>query len=251
MSAANEVTDVNTMHRANLVTTLTTIALAVIYGRNVVNKGYGAVGTSLYTLAAGYTAVLANLAHISTLVVVVTLNNNGGGVIYQMDNAVGAGFCTKTATDTTAWVNFSNSLFGIYANRISGTNGNTVTVAKAGKGAKSVAGKALICYLAALRAVINILSFFGNARAVTSNIGNLFNNISRNKSHNVGNLFSSAVTAGNTKGGVVGFALGESFCIAVTAREAAGSAVCTGEAISYRRRALVLLYREERRSNGK
>ncbi len=251
MSAANEVTDVNTMHRANLVTTLTTIALGVVYGRNVVNKGYGAVGTSLYTLAAGYTAVFTYLAHVCTLVVVVTLNNNGGGVIYQMNNAVGAGFCTKTATDTTAGVNFSNSLFGIYANRISGTNGNTVTVAKAGKGAESVTGKALICRLTAPRSVIKILSLFGRTRAVAGNVSNLFNNVLCNQSHYVGNLFSSAVTAGNTEGGVIGLSFGKSLCIAVTAREAAGSAVCTGKALSYCYRALVLLYRKERRSNGK
>ena len=247
MSATNEVTDVNTMHRANLVTTLTTIALAVIYGRNVVNKGYGSVGTSLYTLAAGYAAVFTNLAHVCTLVVVVTLNNNGGGVIYQMNNAVGAGFCTKTATDTTAGVNFGNLLVVIYANRISGTNGNTVTVAKAGKGAKSVAGKALICRLTAPRSVIKILSLFGRTRAVAGNICYLFNNIICHKAHNLSYLLCGSVTAGNAERGIAGLALGESRCVSVTSGKSASTAVCAGKTFSDRSRPFILLYSEENR----
>ena len=136
-------------------------ALVVINSGEIIYQGYRALGAGLNALAAGYTSVSAELSDLGALVMIVTFYYDTGSVLDKMNNTVGAGTCAKTASDTAAGVNFCNSLFGIDAYRVAGTNGSAVTVAKAGKIAKSVTGKALICSLAALWAVVNILTLLG------------------------------------------------------------------------------------------
>lgn len=240
-----------TMHGAHVVTGFTTVTLAIIYGCYVINESYSSVGTALDALAAGYTTVLANLTNVGALIVIVTFNNYRGGVVYKMYYTVRTGLYAKTASDTASRVNFGNSLFGIDAYRVAGTNGSAVTVAKAGKIAKSVAGKALICSLAALWAVVNILTLLGGTGAVAGYVRNLLNNVTGFKSHYGSDLFSGAVTAGNTKRGVGGFSLRKGFRIAVTAGKSASAAVCAGETISYGGSSLVLLNSKENRGKNK
>jgi hypothetical protein len=251
MSAADKVSYVYTMNRAHLIAGMAVVTLGVIYGGYVSYEGYCSVGTGLHALAAGYASVLTNLTNVCALVVVAALNDNGGGVVYEMYYIVGTGPCTKTATDATARVYLGNSLFLVDADSISGTNGNAITVSKAGKGTNSVARKAHICRLTALGTVIIILALLGRAGAVTSNVRNLFDNVGCHKAHYLRYLPCSSVTAGNTKRGVVGLALAKRLCISVAAGKAASAAVGTGKTVANETYTLILFNLEENRGNSK
>ena len=76
MGAADEVTEVNTLHRTHVVTGSAAGTLIVINGSEIVYYLDCSLGTGLLTLAAGYTAVLANLTHLGALVVTRALNDN-------------------------------------------------------------------------------------------------------------------------------------------------------------------------------
>ena len=249
VGAANEVAGVYTSHRTHRLASPATRALGIIDGGKIVNNLDCTVGTGLFALAAGYTAVKTNLANLCDLAVAVALYNNARCVVNKMNNAVGAGLYTNTATDTLSRIDFGNILFGD-ADSVTGTRGNTVAVAKAGEGAEAVAGIAEVCGNAAFRTGVLILFLLRSTRAVAGNVRHLLNDVGSLKSHNLGNALCNAVTAGNAERGVVGFALGKSLCISVTAGEAASAAVCTGKAIADCRSTLILLYPKENGGHG-
>ena len=76
MGSADKVSYVNTMHRTHVMTRLAAVTFRIINCCNIIHKSYCSAGTAFYALAAGYTTILANLAHISALVVVITLYNH-------------------------------------------------------------------------------------------------------------------------------------------------------------------------------
>ena len=139
MSATDEVSEVNTFHRAYVVTGSAAGTLRVIYSSKIVFNLNCTLGTALFTLSAGDTAVEANLSYLSTLVVTRALNDNARGVVNKMDNVIGTSLGTKTAAYALSGVNLGNSLFRIDANRISGANLYTVAISKASKGTVTVA----------------------------------------------------------------------------------------------------------------
>lgn len=251
MSAANEVAEVNTFNWARLVTSSTTRALCIVYGGEVVDKGYGALGAFFGTETAAYAAVLTDLTNLGALVMIVTLYYYTLGIIDEMNYAVGAFLYAKTTADTLSRIDLGNIFLGIYADRVSRTNLHTIAVAKAGEGTVSVAREEEISALAGRRTRVNVFSLFILAGAVTGNISNLFNNVSRLKSHYRGYLASYSVTTGNTKSSLGRFALGESLCVTVATRKAARAAIRAGQTLTYRRSSLILLHAEEHRGDGK
>lgn len=76
MGSADKVSYMNTMHRAHVMTGLAAITFSIINCCNIIHKSYCAIRAALYTLAASYTTVLADLANIRALVMVVTLYNH-------------------------------------------------------------------------------------------------------------------------------------------------------------------------------
>ena len=247
MSATDEVAEVNTFNRTNLVTISTTCALAVIYGGKIVFNLDCSFGAIFLTLHTAYASVGAYLANLSALVVAGALNNNARGIVNKMNNVVGTSLCTETAANTLSGVNLSDKLLRIDANSITGTHLHTVAVAKAGEGAITVTGEIHICADAGLDSVVNVLSLGGKARAVTSNVSNLLNDVTCSKTHNLTDFGSDTVTTGNTKAGVIGCTLGECLCITVTSGEAASTTVGTGKAITNCKSTLILLNSKEHR----
>ena len=69
MSSADKVAEVNTLHRAYVVTGSAAGTLVVIYSSKIVLNLNCALGAALFTLSAGDTAVKTNLSYLSALVV--------------------------------------------------------------------------------------------------------------------------------------------------------------------------------------
>ena len=247
VSAADEVADVYTLHRTHLVAGSATRTLFVINGSKVINNLNCTLGTGLFTLSAGDTAVKANLTHLSTLVVTRALNDNTRGVVDKMDNVIRTSLGTKSAANALSGVNLGNSLFGIDADCISGANLHTVAVAKAGEGTVTVTRIGHICRGTGLDTVVDVLSLGGVAGAVAGNVCYLLNHVTGRKTHYLTDFSSNTVTTGNTEAGVVGLALGESLCISVTAGETASTAVSAGKTVTNSKSAFVLLNRKEDR----
>ena len=198
MGAANKVSEVNTFRRANLVTGSATRAFVVINSCKIVDYLYSALGTLLSAESAAYTAILANLANVSALVVAAALYNYTLGVVDKMNYSVGTLLCAKTASYTLPRIDLRNILLGINADSISWTNVHTIAVAKARESTFTVAGIEEIRAGASHRSGVNVLSLFGMTRAVTSNVSNTLNNVTCLNSHYFGNILCHTVTAGNT-----------------------------------------------------
>ncbi len=158
MRAADEVAGVNTMHGAHLVTGLATRAFSVIYGRKIIYYCYCALGAFLGAETAGYTAAFANTLYANTLIVIVTFYDYALGIVYKMYDTVRAGLNAKAAADTASGIYLGDVFLGIYAYCVARADIDTVAVAEAGKGAKSVARVAHICRKAGRGAVIFILA---------------------------------------------------------------------------------------------
>ena len=75
MGAADEIAEMYTLNRTYVVTISAAGTLTVIDGRKIVYYLYCSLGTGLLALAAGYTAVQTNLAHLSALVVTRAFND--------------------------------------------------------------------------------------------------------------------------------------------------------------------------------
>lgn len=240
MGAADEISLIYAVDRAYFPAFTARYTLIVINSCEVIYYLYGFGGASLFAFAAGYTATLTELANLYALIMIIAFYYHTGGIIYKMDNTVGAGFCAKTAADTFLGVYLCyTALSNAYG--ISGADLSAVAVSKAGEGTESVTGEGEICRLTGLGAGIDILSLLWLASAVTGNVGNLLDDVICLDAHNRGNSFCGTVTAGGTKIRFIGYTLGKSLCIALAARKAASTAVCSGKAITYPIRSLVLL----------
>ena len=240
MSSADEVSFMNTFYGADLAACTAIDALAVIYRSEVILYHNCAGGAGLFAFAAGNTAVLTINTYLCALVVIVTGDRHASGVSDKMDYIVGTFFYAKTASDTFSRVYRSKSLV-VDADCISRANLNAVAVAQAGEGAIVVTGVVQISGFAGFRTVIVVFSFLGQTEAVAGNVCNLLDNILCGSAHNFGNVRGGSVTAGDAEIGFVGFSLGESFSISITAGEAASAAVSTGKCVTDSKRLFVFL----------
>ena len=251
VGAANEVLKVNTLNGTYLVTSSATGTLIIIDYREIILNLDGAVRTGLLALHTTDTAVVASLAGNSTLIVAGALNYNASALAKHMNNTVGTGLSTEATADTLNGINLCNAIFLADMNSILRANRYTVAVAKAGVGAGSVARIIELCSLTGLNTVVNVLSVLGLAVSVTSNISNLCLNVACRKSHDLTELSSNVSTAGDTEAGIVALALTESLCVSVTARVAAGTAVCAGETVTNCNDLFIFLNCKEGSSNSK
>ena len=158
MSAADKVANVNTLHRTHIMTSSATRTLLVIDGSEIIYYLDCSLGTGLLALAAGYTAVLANLAHLSALIVTRALNDYSGSIVDEVNNVVGTSLCAKAAAYALSGINLGYSLLGIDAYCISRADLHTVAVAEAGKGTVTVTRIGHIRRYAGFDTVVNVLS---------------------------------------------------------------------------------------------
>ena len=249
MGAADKVALMYTLNRAYFPTLTAGYTFFVIYSGEVIYYLYCLGGTALFTLTASYTAVLTELAHLCALVMIIALNHDSGYVVYKVNYSVGAGLFTKTATDTFLGIYFCYAAFRD-RNRIAGTNLSAVAVTKTSKGTEAVSRKVEICRLAGRRAAINILSFFGEATAVTSNVSHLLNDFSRFKSKYFRYFLGSSVSAGGTKIGFVCYSLAKSLCIAIASGKSTSAAICARKALANKICSFILFNTEEFCRNG-
>ena len=112
MCSAAEVILVNTSDRTSILTSSATGTLVVVYNRKVVYNLNCTVRAGLLAFAAGNTAVLAELADNSTLVVIVAKNNNTGCISYNVEEPIGTFLYTKTAADALLRINSCNTGLG-------------------------------------------------------------------------------------------------------------------------------------------
>ena len=138
MRAADKRALVNTFNGTHALARAALRALVVIDYGKIVYKAYSAHRAGLYALTARDTAVYAEFTHVCALFVVVTLNNNALRILYQVDNAVGAHINADAAAYTLGGIYVGNAVLA-YADSRAGARLYTVAVAKARKGAKSIA----------------------------------------------------------------------------------------------------------------
>ena len=122
MRSADEVTRVNALHRTYVVALAAAGTLRIVDGRKVVYYLYRALGTGLFTLSAGDTAVKTYLSYLRALVVAITLHDNLSGIVHKVDDSVGAGLYAQTASDASTGVDLGNTLLLIDADGISGAD---------------------------------------------------------------------------------------------------------------------------------
>ena len=175
------------MDRAYFPTFTACCAFGIIYGGEIIDEGYGAGGARLLALAARYASAIAELANLCTLVMIITLNNNASDIINKMNYAVGAGALAKTAAYTLLGIDLSNTAL-VDHNSITRANLSAIAIAEASEGAEAITCKVHICRLTGLGATIDILSILGTATTVTSNVGNLLNNVLSLNTENCGNF---------------------------------------------------------------
>ena len=251
MSTAGEGFNVNTLLGTCLLASATACTLGVIYNGEIVLNLDCAVRTGLLTLHTADTTNRADLVGNSTLIVAGALNYNARALAYDMNNAVGTGLSAKATADTLSGIDISDTGLGIDNDSVLRTNSNTVTVAKTSEGTSTVTCIIKLCSLTGLYTVVNVLSLFGLASTVTSNVSNLSINVTCCKAYDLSDLSSNFCTAGDTEAGVVGLALTESLSIAVASGITARTAVCTGKAVTNCNNLLIFLNCEEGSSKGK
>ena len=251
MCAADEVFEMNTLYGTCIVASATTCTLIIVNNSKIILNCNCAMRTGLLTLHTADTAVGACLTCNSALVMAGALNNDSAGLGEHVDNALRTGLSTEAATDTSNGINLGNAVLGIDVNSVLGTNLHTVAVTKTSEGTLGVTGEGKLNCLTGLNSVVNVLSVLCLALTVTTNEGNLLNNVACSETHNLCNLSSYVSTTGSTEAGVIGLALGESSGIAVTTGEATSTAVRTGKAITNCSSTLIHLNSEEAGSKGK
>ena len=246
--SAHEVTLVDAMNGADGSAGAATGALIVINSSKVVYNGDCTVGAGLLTLLTADAAVGAILSYVGAGVVVRALDNNAGGIVDKVNNAVGAGACTNAAANTLTGVNLCHAAGD--ADGVFGTYGDTVTVAKAGIGAKTVTAVCEVCVAAGLDTDVVVLLLYNIAGAVAGNVCDLLDNVLCLNAEDRRNILCCRVTAGGTEVGSGLASVGESLCVAVAARVAASATVCAGQAVTDSNELLILLDGKEDVCNG-
>ena len=199
MRPANKVARMYTFNRTNLMANTTSGALLIIDSSQVVLNLDRTAGAGLLTLTATDTAVEADLADLSTLIVARAFHNYTRGIVDQADNTVRTFLDAKTASDALSGIDLGDILFGIDADGISRADLYTVAVAEAGEGAEAVTGIIHISGNTGGYTLVVIFSFFGCTGAIAGNVGNLFNHVIGLKTHNRANLAGNTVATGHAE----------------------------------------------------
>lgn len=248
MSAAGKDALVNTVNRTSILARAASRAFIIVNNGKIVYHLDSTVRTGSLTLAAGDTAVDTSLSDNRALIVVTALNDNLFGVFNKMYDVIGAGLDTQATTDTSPRVDLRHAFISD-ANSVSRTYRRTVAVAKAGEITSAITREVKICRLAGLRTCVLVLSL-GLARAVTSNVSYVLNNVAGLKPQNMCDLLGNTVSAGSTEVSLFGLALGESLRISFASGKSAGATVSTGENFTDSAYILVFLNAKKRRSYG-
>ena len=252
VGTADKALDVNTLHRASLVTCATTGTLGVVDGCKVVFNLNCALGTNLLALHTTDTTVRAELTNNSALVMAGALNKNSGLLANDVNNAVGTSLSAKATANALLRIDLSDALLSIDNDCALRTNCHTVAVAETSISTVAVAGiSAGLNSRACLNAVVNILSLLGLASAVAGYVCNLCINVAGCKTHDLGELSSNVCSTGSTETGIIGSTLAKSLSVSVASGVTASATVSAGETVTDRNGSLVLLYAEEYRRKGK
>jgi len=247
--STDEASLVDTAYRANLDTLTAACAKTVIYNSEVILYCDCTVGTGLLTLHTTDTTVGACLSGYRAFIVIRALYYYTGGIVYEMNYAVGTFSYADSAADTFSRINSRHTVLDGYS--ILWAYSHTVTVAEAGEITESVTAVRHIGGAAGLLTLIVVFFSYYVAGAVASNESDLFNNVCRLNTEDGSNILCSFVTARHTEICSLGVFVCESLCIAVTARIAASTAVCTRKAVADSQSGFVFFNCKEDGCNGK
>ena len=228
------------MDRASLNASSATGAQRVVDGCQVVFNLNCTVGTYLLALHAANASVCANLAGKSTLIMVGAFNNYVYGVVYKLDDVVGAFASAHAAANALFGVDLCNTVFK--RDRVFGADTNAVAVTEAGIIAGLVTVIQKVCCNTALIALVVVFLVGSLAVSVTSNVCNLFNNVLSFYTKDSRNFFCGIVTAGNAKVCFVFTSVSQCFGITVATGIAASATVCTRQTSSDCNCGFVFLY---------
>ena len=209
-----------------------TDALLIVDDGTVVVHCDGAVGAGFHALGASETAVGAHLSCESTLVVVGASDSHDGVLLEDLDRAARTGLSTETATGTACGNDRCNAVLD--NDSVVGTNRRTIAETYAREGTNVFALPMLRRLLTGGHSVAEMLLVLLGSLAGTVTADVCVFNLDRLSlnTENCRDVGSGICAAGNAEVCSRGLALADSSCIAVTAAEAAGAAVASGESIT-------------------
>lgn len=215
----------------------------IVYRGEVIFDLNCARGAILFTLFATDAGIRAFSASNRALFLITAGNEKIFLISHKSYKMLGAGSGTNTATDTKPSIDVSNTV--LQADSVLRTSLYTVSKANATEIALSVSAVHGFCRATAADTDVIHLIYGMIAVTVAMNNGNLLNNVLGFLTENIGNLLCHSVRSGNTEVSLYGIILGKSLCVSVAARVAASAAVCSGQALAYIRKPLILGNREE------
>ena len=242
MGAAYEATLVDASYGADCRALSATGTEGIIDGSEIVLDLDCAALTGLLALHASDTTVSADLTGNCALIVIGALNGYLYGIVYHLDDLVGAGSCADAATDTLLRIDLGNVVYD--ADSVLRTYLNAVAVTETSIGAGLIAGISKVCGETASKSLIIELSGGCVAGTVAGNVRYLFNNVLSLNAENRRDLRRALISAGNTEVGGSNLALSESLCIRITSRISAGTTVCPRQAFADCHCGCVLFYAE-------
>ena len=196
----------------------------------IVDDFDGARGTILLTLFTADTAAAAGLLRVGTFFIVAAHHDGFYSLWHDVDQLHGAGLCTQTAANAQMRLDGGNPIF--HADGVVRADGSAVTDAKAAVIALCVAGIQGCSSLAATDATIVMLHGHIGFFSAAGNIGNLRHCFPEFKTSCFGNFLRGEGGTRDTKASVFGDTVGQCMGVSVTAGEAAGATVGTGQAIA-------------------
>ena len=175
MSAADEVALVYAVNGTYLDTSSAACAKVVIDSSKIVFYSDCSVGTGLLTLHTANTTVRAVFTCYSALIVVRALNNHASGVFDKVNDSVGTFASAYSAADTLAGIYSRNTVLNSYS--VFRTNLNAVAVSKTSERTEFITAISEIGIQTGF--VTDIIVLFGRyvARAVTSDVSHLLDNV--------------------------------------------------------------------------
>ena len=199
-------------------------AFFIIYHSDIVNNLYSIEGAYTFTLFAAYTAVEAIFSCNSTFIMVAARYNDIFGIRHERDKPVGTSFCTDTAADTINGIDDSHIVF--YKNSVMRAGFGTIAQSKTAVGAYAFTAVHEFDGGTAFNALIDIFVLGMCTVTGTVNNSDLFGNFLKFNAEDFTELSGDIVGTGDTQIDRRIGIFAKGFCIAVTAGETAGTAVC-------------------------
>ena len=213
-------------------------AFCIVDNGDIVDDFNGFFGTDTLTFFTADTAVEAQFSCNSTFVMIAARYNDIFGIRHERDKPVGTSFCTDTAADTINGIDDSHIVF--YKNSVMRAGFGTIAQSKTAVGAYAFTAVHEFDGGTAFNALIDIFVLGMCTVTGTVNNSDLFGNFLKFNAEDFTELSGDIVGTGDTQIDRRIGIFAKGFCIAVTAGETAGTAVCPRQTFTDNGKAFII-----------